>query len=107
MEVSSAESATPQAETTTRPVLDLSLADRVDQLALRDREQPRHILSRVSAYDWLGSVAFVPLGYILAAPLASALGVRTALFFAAIWAASSCAAVLLTQDVRNLRNPSG
>lgn len=27
-------------------------------------------------YDWFGSVAFVPLGYLLAAPLASALGDR-------------------------------
>jgi Transmembrane secretion effector len=63
---------------------------------------PGEVLSRVSAYDWFGSAAFVPLGYILAAPLATALGVRTALFFAAAWAATSSAAVLATPSVRDL-----
>ncbi len=28
------------------------------------RTIPAAILSRVSAYDWFGSVAFVPLGYL-------------------------------------------
>ncbi|HXP53685.1 MAG TPA: MFS transporter [Streptosporangiaceae bacterium] len=68
------------------------------------REIPRAVLSRVSAYDWFGSVAFVPVGYLIAAPLASLLGLRTALFFAAAWAAASCAAVLAVPGVRNLRN---
>ena len=63
---------------------------------------PGDVLSRVSAYDWLGSIAFVPIGYILAAPLASALGVRTTLFFAAAWVVASSAAVLLTPSVRRL-----
>ena len=26
---------------------------------------PAHLLSRVSAYDWMGSLALVPLGYVL------------------------------------------
>ena len=68
---------------------------------------PRDVLSRVSAYDWLGSIAFVPLGYILAAPLAAAFGVRRTLFFAAAWALASCVAVLLAPSVRNLRPPAG
>ena len=66
------------------------------------REVPGEALSRVSSYDWLGSVAFVPIGYILAGPLASLLGTRTTLLFAAIWAAVSCAAVLTTSSVRGL-----
>ncbi|MGD0455484.1 MAG: MFS transporter, partial [Solirubrobacteraceae bacterium] len=40
---------------------------------------PAHALSRVSAYDWMGSLALLPLGYFLAGPLASALGARTVL----------------------------
>jgi predicted MFS family arabinose efflux permease len=67
------------------------------------REIPRAVLSRVSAYDWFGSVAFVPLGYLIAAPMASLLGIRTALFFAAVWAAASCAVVLAVPGVHNLR----
>jgi hypothetical protein len=35
---------------------------------------PAHLLSRVSAWDWLGSLAFLPLGYLLAGPLATTLG---------------------------------
>jgi predicted MFS family arabinose efflux permease len=67
------------------------------------REIPRAVLSRVSAYDWFGSVAFVPLGYLIAAPIAALLGTRTTLFIGAAWAAGSCAAVLAIPGVRNLR----
>ncbi len=67
---------------------------------------PGEVLSRVSAYDWFGSVAFVPLGYILAGPLAANLGIHTTLFLAAGWAATSCAAVLAIPSVRNLRPSS-
>jgi len=67
------------------------------------REVPPEALSRVSAYDWFGSVAFVPLGYLIAAPIAALLGVRTTLLAAAVWAAGSCAVVLATPSVRNLR----
>jgi MFS family permease len=67
------------------------------------REIPREVLSRVSAYDWFGSVAFVPLGYLIAAPIASLLGIRITLFFAAAWVAGSCAIVLTIPAIRNLR----
>ena len=69
------------------------------------REVPREVLSRVSAYDWFGSVAFVPLGYLIAAPLAALLGTRTTLFFAAAWAAGSCAIVLTIPGIRKLHTP--
>lgn len=35
---------------------------------------PPHTLSRVSAYDWMGSLALLPIGYVLAGPLGEALG---------------------------------
>jgi len=71
------------------------------------REVPREVLSRVSAYDWFGSAAFVPLGYLIAAPIASLLGTRTTLFFATAWAAGSCAIVLTIPSVRHLRREAG
>jgi len=37
---------------------------------------PAASLSRVSAYDWLGSLALMPLGFAIAGPLAAALGAR-------------------------------
>lgn len=43
------------------------------------RHVPPHALSRVSAYDWMGSLALLPVGYLLAGPLASALGPRAVL----------------------------
>ncbi|MDA0138976.1 hypothetical protein OJ962_15850 [Solirubrobacter sp. CPCC 204708] len=35
---------------------------------------PAHALSRVSSYDWMGSLALLPLGYLLAGPLGEAVG---------------------------------
>jgi predicted MFS family arabinose efflux permease len=40
---------------------------------------PAHALSRVSAYDWMGSLALLPVGYAIAGPLASAVGPRVVL----------------------------
>jgi hypothetical protein len=40
---------------------------------------PPSALSRVSAWDWMGSLALLPLGYALAGPLASAVGASTVL----------------------------
>ena len=35
---------------------------------------PPHLLSRVSAWDWMGSLLLLPLGYLLAGPLAERVG---------------------------------
>ncbi|WP_169542090.1 MFS transporter [Solirubrobacter soli] len=35
---------------------------------------PPHALSRVSSYDWMGSLALLPLGYMLAGPIGEAVG---------------------------------
>jgi MFS family permease len=43
------------------------------------RNIPPHALSRVSSYDWMGSLALLPLGFVIAGPLASAFGARTVL----------------------------
>ena len=42
------------------------------QTALAQRVPP-HMLSRVTAYDWMGSLALLPIGYVLAGPLGEAL----------------------------------
>ena len=43
------------------------------ETALAERIPP-HLLSRVSAWDWMGSLALLPLGYLLVGPVGSALG---------------------------------
>ena len=64
---------------------------------------PAAVLSRVSAYDWLGSAALIPLGYVLAGPLASALGISATMWLAAGWTIAGSAAVLAVPSVRRLR----
>jgi len=60
-------------------------------------------LSRVSAYDWFGSVATLPIGYALIGPISNALGDSGALWLAAaVWVAAS-AAVLAVPSIRRLR----
>ena len=43
------------------------------------RHIPADALSRVSAYDWMGSLALLPLGFVIAGPLASVFGARNVL----------------------------
>jgi hypothetical protein len=44
---------------------------------------PVEMISRISSYDWLGSVALSPIGYALIAPVAQLWGVSRALAGAA------------------------
>ncbi|PWI19930.1 MFS transporter [Streptomyces sp. Act143] len=67
------------------------------------QEIPEEKLSRVSAYDWFGSVAMVPLATALAGPAESAFGRSTALWGCAALVVVVTAAVLCVPDVRNLR----
>ena len=43
------------------------------------REIPADVLSRVSAYDWFGSLVFLPIGMALAGPVASRISITTTL----------------------------
>jgi hypothetical protein len=67
------------------------------------RRLPEHALSRISSYDWLGSVALNPIGYALVGPLAGAIGVDTTLYTAAAINASATIAVALVPSVHAIR----
>jgi MFS family permease len=43
------------------------------------RHIPPHAISRVSAWDWMGSLALLPVGYLVAGPVATVLGAQTTL----------------------------
>jgi MFS family permease len=60
-------------------------------------------LSRVSAWDWLGSFVFLPLGFVLAGPVSDVVGISTTLWAAAAFAVLSTLVVLLVPEVRDLR----
>jgi hypothetical protein len=59
----------------------------------------------VSAYDWFGSVAFLPVGYAITGPLAGLLTVTGTLWAAAGWTVLTTALVLIVPGVWRLRAP--
>ena len=63
---------------------------------------PNESLSRVSAFDWLGSFALSPIALAVAGPLVDAYGISTVLWLAAAFAATPPLA-LLVPEVRRLR----
>ncbi|MET9375673.1 MFS transporter [Streptomyces sp. NPDC002992] len=67
------------------------------------QEIPEEKLSRVSAYDWFGSTAMLPLSTALAGPAESLFGRSEALWGSAALIVVVTALVLLVPDVRNLR----
>ncbi|MFI5804935.1 MFS transporter [Streptomyces sp. NPDC051561] len=67
------------------------------------QEIPEDKFSRVSAYDWLGSLAMVPIATSLAGPAEDAFGRSEALWGSAGLIVLLTALVLLLPDVRNLR----
>ncbi|MEU5165468.1 MULTISPECIES: MFS transporter [Streptomyces] len=67
------------------------------------REIPEEVLSRVSSYEWFGSLAFAPLGLLVAGPVADAVGTGPALAGCAILIVLATAAALLSPSVRGLR----
>jgi MFS family permease len=74
--------------------------------ALAERIPPDK-LSRVSSYDWMVSLALLPLGYVLAGPLASALGSVDVLIGGSALAAVALALGLLPRETRMLERFAG
>lgn len=66
------------------------------------RHIPPQALSRVSAYDWMGSLALLPLGFAIAGPLAGALGARTVLAVGAAVALAMLLAAMVPRGTREL-----
>lgn len=66
---------------------------------------PSEQLSRLSAYDWVGSLALLPVGYMLAGFTEAALGLRGGLMSAGIVVLAATAAVASVPSVRDLSAP--
>ncbi len=69
--------------------------------ALAERIPP-HLLSRVTAYDWMGSLGLVPLGYLAAGPLADRLGAVEVLLGGSVIAFLALGLGLLPRETRML-----
>jgi len=70
------------------------------------RQVPPHMLSRVAAYDWMGSTALRPLGLAAVGPIAIAVGVRETLLGAFALTVASTVALLLIPDMWRITDES-
>ena len=66
------------------------------------QEIPQDKLSRLSAYDAIGSWALMPLGFVVAGPLGSAVGIRATFIGGSVFVVVATALVFLSRDVRML-----
>jgi len=64
---------------------------------------PAESISRVSSLDWMISLVFMPLGYVLAGPLSEAIGIDLTIGLAAAIGIVANMGLLLVPSVRNLR----
>ncbi|MEU6312010.1 MFS transporter [Streptomyces sp. NPDC047014] len=74
----------------------------VNWMTTMHQEIPEEKFSRVSAYDWFGSVSMLPLATALAGPVESAFGRTEALWGCASLVVLVTALVLLVPDVRRM-----
>ena len=72
--------------------------------ALQERI-PAGSISRVSAYDWLGSIVFKPAGYALVGPLVAAIGTRSTLLACAAVIGAASVVVSSLGSVRAVTRP--
>jgi MFS family permease len=66
------------------------------------RRIPADVLSRVSSYDWFGSLALQPVGLAIWGPIAAAIGIEEALWLAAALLLASIMAPLAIREVRTM-----
>jgi MFS family permease len=64
---------------------------------------PPEALSRVSSYDWMGSLIFQPIAFAAVGPLSEQIGIEWTLLLAAAIGVTVNAGVLLVPSVRRLR----
>jgi hypothetical protein len=69
------------------------------------RHIPGESLSRVSSYDWFGSLVFAPLGLVIWAPVGAAIGISVSLWLAFGLSVAAILALLAVPDIRHL--PAG
>lgn len=74
----------------------------VNWITTMQQQIPARVLSRVSSYDALGSFVFIPLGLVIAGPLAARLGVTETLWLFLTVGVLSIGGALLSRDVRTL-----
>jgi predicted MFS family arabinose efflux permease len=70
------------------------------------REVPSEVLSRVSAYDWFGSLAFLPIAMALVGPVSGVIGITTTLVGSGVIMIALIVSVLFVPAVIRLQSPA-
>jgi len=83
--------------------LGVSAANPLWETALQ-RHIPSRALSRVSAYDWLVSLALAPVGQMLVGPITAGIGIDGSLWAVSIVFVAGTAIALGIPSIRNLRS---
>lgn len=79
----------------------VALCFTVWETALQERI-PSESQSRVSSFDYLGSLTLMPLGYVLVGPVSESLGVRQTAVWASVVGGAVCLAVAASPALRGL-----
>jgi MFS family permease len=69
------------------------------------RQVPPDVLSRVSAYDWFGSLVFLPIGYALVGPVTSAIGIHAVFILSSACVVGAVSLVALLPSARRMLDP--
>jgi MFS family permease len=80
----------------------VALGSAVWETTMQERV-PRHALSRVAAYDWMGSSVLRPVGLGLVGPVAHAIGIETTLLAAAAIIVVTNLGMLGVRSIREVR----
>ena len=80
----------------------LETAGTVVWLTTKQRLVPRHLLGRVSSFDWFISTGLVPLSFAVVAPVAAVLGARNTFMLAGGLGAAVTLAFLFVPGVRSV-----
>jgi MFS family permease len=80
----------------------VALCFTVWETALQERI-PVHAQSRVSSFDYLGSLTLMPVGFAVVGPLSEAVGVRTTAVGASVVTGAVCLLVAASRSLRGLR----
>lgn len=70
------------------------------------REIPTELLSRLSAYDWFGSLVLLPIGMAVVGPVSDVIGIKSTLVICASIMLGLIAVVLCVPAVTQLRAPA-
>ena len=81
--------------------LGFALFDVLWNTAMAERIPP-HALSRVSSYDWMGSLVLLPVGFLVAGPLAEATSAETVMILGGVLTAVVLALGLIPRETRML-----